>query len=134
VDEDARTRLESGDCGGGCGQVDEDPRARLQSGGCVGRLTKDPCTCLRSGGWPWGMWYRPKPSRSFREFRVQWPVRWRPYARLEREGVCGSTKPLMRIGCGSWCGWAMKAFVLVCRAEPEGVQCVCTCCSIASTT
>jgi hypothetical protein len=33
VDEDARTHLESGGCGGGCGQVDEDPRARLQSGG-----------------------------------------------------------------------------------------------------
>jgi hypothetical protein len=86
VDEDARTRLESGECGGGCGQVDEDPRARLQSGGCVGRSTKDPCAHLRSGGWPWGVWYRPKPSRSLGEFRVQWPVRRRPYARLERRG------------------------------------------------
>jgi hypothetical protein len=33
VDKDARTCLESGECGGGCGQVDEGPRARLQSGG-----------------------------------------------------------------------------------------------------
>jgi len=49
VDEDARTRLESGGCGGGCGQVDEDPRARLESGGCVGRSTKDPRARLRSG-------------------------------------------------------------------------------------
>jgi hypothetical protein len=49
VDEDARTRLESGGCGGGCRQVDEDPHARLQSGGCVGRSTKDPRARLRSG-------------------------------------------------------------------------------------
>ena len=50
VDEDAHTRLESGE-GGGCGQVDEDPRTRLQSGGCVGRSTKVPRARLRSGGW-----------------------------------------------------------------------------------
>jgi hypothetical protein len=82
VDKHARTCLESG----GCGQVDEDPRARLQSGGCVGRSTKDPCACLRSGGWPWGMWYQPKPSRLLGEFRVQWPARRRPYSCLERRG------------------------------------------------
>jgi len=43
-----------------------------------------------------------------------------PHARLES------------VGCGSWCGWAMKTLVLVCRAEGEGMwqskrrQCVCT--------
>jgi len=46
---------------------------------------------LRSGGWQWGVWYRPKPSRSLGELRVQWPVRRRA------EGVCGSTKPLMLV-------------------------------------
>ena len=88
IDKDARTRLENGGCGGGCGQV---ASARLQSGGCVGRSTKDPRAHLRSGGWQWGVWYRPKPSRSLGELRVQWPVRRRA------EGVCGSTKPLMLV-------------------------------------
>jgi hypothetical protein len=145
VDEDTRTRLESRGCGGGCGQVDENPSARLQSGGCVGRSTKDPRARLRSGGWQWGVWYRPKPSCSLGELRVQWPVRRRPYARLESRGrVRVDETPHARlesVGCGSWCGWAMKAFVLVCRAEGVVVmvigwyvQCVCTCCSRASTT
>jgi len=128
--------------------IDEDartPSARLQSGGCVGRSTKDPRAHLRSGGWQWGVWYRPKPSRSLGELRVQWPVRRRPYARLESRGhVRVDETPhacLESVGCGGWCGWAMKAFVLVCRAEGVVVmvigwyvQCVCTCCSRASTT
>jgi len=30
----------------------------------VGRSTKDPRAYLRSGGWQWGVWGRPKPSHS----------------------------------------------------------------------
>jgi hypothetical protein len=87
-----------------CGKVDEGPRARL-----------------RSGGWQWGMWGRPKPSGSFGELRVQQQVRQRPYACLESRGCVRVDETpharLESVGCGGWCGWAMKAFVLVCRAE-----------------
>ena len=59
VDEDARTRLESGGCGGGRG-----PSHSFAEWRCVGRSTKDPRAHLRSGGWQWAVWGRPKPSHS----------------------------------------------------------------------
>jgi hypothetical protein len=101
-----------------CGKVNEGPRARL-----------------RSRGLQWGMWGRPKPSRLFGELRVQRQVRWRPYTRLESRGrVRVDETPHARlesIGCGGWCGWATKAFVLVCRAEGcggDGDWMVCSVC------
>jgi len=95
----------------------------------VGRLTKDPHARLRSGGWQRGVWGRSKPSRSLGELRVQWQVRRRPYARLESRGrVWVDETPhahLESVGCGSWCGWAMKTLVLICRAEGVVVVRVC---------
>jgi len=38
---------------------------------CVGRSTKDPRARLRSRGWQWVVWGRPKPSCSLGELRVQ---------------------------------------------------------------
>ena len=102
------------------------PSRLFASGGCVGRSTKDPRTRLRSGGWQWGMWGRPKPSRSLGELRVQWQVRRRPYARLGRVRVDETPHACLEsVGCGSWCGWAMRAHVLICRAEGMVVVRVC---------
>jgi hypothetical protein len=72
------------------------------------------------------MWGRPKPSRSLGELRVQWQVRRRPYARLGRVRVDETPHArLESVGCGSWCGWAMRARVLICRAEGVVVVRVC---------